>query len=75
MNRLHLLIISMFAVALGTGVVVGMGMTRGGMARDGRSWLTDQLGLSPDQSAQMKAIWEDVRGSSKPRNECACAVP
>jgi Spy/CpxP family protein refolding chaperone len=69
MSRLHILIISLFTVALGTGIVVGMGMTRAPAARDGRSWLTDQLNLTPEQSQQMKAVWENVRGSSKPRND------
>ncbi len=69
MNRLHILIVSLFAVAMGTGIVVGMGVSRVPPPREGHSWLGDQLGLSPDQSAQMRAIWEDVRGSSKPRND------
>lgn len=69
MNRLHILIISLFTVALGTGIVVGMGMTRVPSRHDGHSWLSDQLGLSDDQSNQMRAIWEDVRGSFKPRND------
>jgi hypothetical protein len=69
MSRMHLLIISLFSVALGTGIVVGMGMTRGPMPHNDRGWLADQLGLKPEQSEQMKAIWEGVRGSGKPRND------
>jgi Spy/CpxP family protein refolding chaperone len=69
MSRMHVLIISLFSVALGTGIVVGMGMNRAPMPHNDRSWLADQLGLKPEQSEQMKVIWEGVRGSGKPRND------
>jgi hypothetical protein len=69
MSRLHLLIISLFTVALGTGIVVGMGMMKAPPPREGRSWLEEKLALKPEQSEQMKQIWEGVRGSSKPRND------
>ena len=61
MNRLHMLIISLFTVALGTGIVVGMGITRTpSPQRDGgRSWLVEKLQLTPEQSEQIKAVWSD----------------
>jgi hypothetical protein len=60
MSRLHMLIISLFTVALGTGIVVGMGMTRAPASpHEGHSWLVDRLQLSPQQSDELKAVWSD----------------
>lgn len=67
-----MLIISLFTVALGTGIVVGMGMTRSSAApHEGpRSWLVDKLQLSPEQSEQIKAVWSDnVHDSWKRRSD------
>ena len=61
MSRFHTLIIAIFTVALGTGIVVGMGMTRApaGPKPAPRSWLVDKLQLSPEQSEKIKAVWSD----------------
>ncbi len=74
MNRLHVLIIALFTVALGTGIVVGLGMTRTPPTRDGRMWLKDQLGLSPTQNQQMREIWENVAGTAQKQDDALTAV-
>src|SRR5277367_5362655 len=74
MSRLHILIVSLFAVAMGTGIVVGMDLRGTSLIhaasppRDGHSWLTDQLQLSPEQGEQMKAIWSDLLKGSGQRH-------
>lgn len=64
MNRLQLMIISLFAVALSTGIVVGMTLTRNatvpqdnGVPHEG---LAKELGLTPAQSDQMRDIWTEM---------------
>jgi hypothetical protein len=67
-----MLIISLFTIALGTGIVVGMGMTRPpAPPHDGsRSWLADKLQLSPEQSDQIMALWsENLHDSWKRRSD------
>jgi hypothetical protein len=60
MNRLKLLIATLFLIALGTGIVVGMGMSKAPKAEDRKSWLAEELSLTADQSEKMKAIWSDI---------------
>jgi Spy/CpxP family protein refolding chaperone len=59
MTRLKFLIAVLFAIALGTGVVVGMGMSRQPKAPVAPSWLTQELNLSSQQSEQIHKIWSD----------------
>jgi hypothetical protein len=60
MNRLKILIASLFLIALGTGIVVGMGVSRAPKNHDRGSWLAEELNLTPDQSEKIKAIWSDI---------------
>jgi Spy/CpxP family protein refolding chaperone len=60
MNRLKLLIASLFLIALGTGIVVGMGVSRTPKSHERGSWLSEELNLTPDQSEKIKAIWSDI---------------
>jgi Spy/CpxP family protein refolding chaperone len=60
MNRLKLLIAILFLIALGTGIVVGMGVSRTPKAHERGSWLAEELNLTPDQSEKIKAIWSDI---------------
>ncbi|MGN6368712.1 MAG: hypothetical protein ACTHN5_10655 [Phycisphaerae bacterium] len=72
MNRLHMLIIAIFTVALGTGFVVGMGITRPTVAHKppGRSWLVEKLQLSPEQGEKIKAVWsQNLHDSWKRRSD------
>jgi Spy/CpxP family protein refolding chaperone len=64
------ILVLMFAVALGAGVVAGKLSTRVQVepvqpARQGT--LTDALNLTPKQRDQMQAIWENVRATA---NDC-----
>lgn len=70
MNRARLLFIIGFVLSMGAGVVVGMALVRGtpktlaaphGMDAD--------LGLTPQQAEQVKAIWSAVRQSDGGRND------
>ncbi len=54
--------VCLFAVALGTGLAVGMGFTHHAKPADRESWLADQLNLTPEQSNQMKDIWSAMMG-------------
>lgn len=62
MNKMRLLMVCLFAVALGTGLAVGMGYSHRPYPKDRESWLADQLKLSPEQSKQMKDIWSAMMG-------------
>ncbi len=60
MSRQLLLTVLVFVVALGSGLVIGMNLQRGGDSPRprGRSWLADELKLTSQQREQMKTIWE-----------------
>jgi uncharacterized protein YdbL (DUF1318 family) len=61
MNRLKFLIAVLFTVALGTGIVVGMGVSRTSPKTQDRGfWLAEELNLTPAQSEKMKTIWSDI---------------
>jgi Spy/CpxP family protein refolding chaperone len=64
MNRLKLHIVLLFLVALATGVVAGMAISRNSMAShqptERRSYLANQLDLTPAQSDRLRAIWSEV---------------
>ncbi len=67
MNRFHVLIISLFAIALGTGVVVGMSIARAPKPTDRDSWLAQELNLTLAQTDKMRAIWSDMLQGSAQR--------
>jgi Spy/CpxP family protein refolding chaperone len=62
MNRMQILMVCLFAVALGTGLAVGMGISHNPPPKERDSWLVDQLKLTPEQSKQMKEIWSAMMG-------------
>jgi len=71
MNRIKLLIVLLFVVALGAGFLVGQGVARsrsvadarpaggGGQRSTARPSLAEALALTPVQSEQLKVIWSD----------------
>ena len=53
--------VGLFVVALGTGVLVGMGWAHQVSPHDRTwSWLTEELKLTPEQSEKIKVIWSDM---------------
>jgi hypothetical protein len=52
--------VGLFAVALGTGVLVGMGLREARPHDRNWSWLSEELKLTPDQSERIRAIWSDM---------------
>jgi Spy/CpxP family protein refolding chaperone len=79
MNRLKLHIFLLFFVALGTGILVGMGLSRtvviakpaATSTRPGgdRPSLTEALSLTAAQSEQLKSIWTDWDPSRQSRSD------
>jgi Spy/CpxP family protein refolding chaperone len=72
-TRIEILLIGLTVVALGAGVVAGVLASRLPAAQEDGAVappapgveptpLAQELGLSPDQQAQMRGIWETVRG-------------
>ena len=61
MTKQVLWTVLVFAVALGSGVVIGMNLPRATAhgPRD-RSWLEEELKLTPEQREKMKAIWSEM---------------
>ena len=64
MRRMTMLLISVFVVALGAGVVAGMLASRlpaaGAPENSDNTWLPEKLQLSPQQQEQMRGIWENA---------------
>lgn len=61
MSKQIILTIVLFVVALGSGIVVGMNVKRGGDREGGeRSFLADELKLTPTQRDQMREIWQEM---------------
>jgi hypothetical protein len=73
MNRLQLMMVCVFVVALGAGVVVGMGVSRPAVVKPaehrGGGWIEEQLGLTSEQREQMKAIWSEARDMGQKHGE------
>ncbi len=69
MNKTVLIVVMlMFALALGAGVVAGKLSSRlpaAEPAPPSRGTLADVLHLTPDQQAKMAAVWEGVRDTSR----------
>ena len=74
-----------FVLAMGAGVAVGMLSARLPQTHQPRSWLGDELNLTPEQREQMRAIWQDVsknrgrdwerrRALEKERNEAIVSL-
>ncbi len=60
MNRVKTILTMAFILAMGAGVAVGMLSARLPQSHQPRSWLGDELNLSPDQREQMRTIWQDA---------------
>lgn len=62
MTRQLLLTVLVFVVAMGSGMVIGVNLPRHGESAHprGRSWLADELKLTPQQREKMKTIWEQM---------------
>lgn len=61
MTKQILLTVFLFVVALTSGVFIGMNVARHGeRPPEGRSRLTEELKLTPDQQIQMRAIWQEL---------------
>jgi Spy/CpxP family protein refolding chaperone len=62
MSRQLLLTVLVFVVALGSGVVIGLNLPRHGESPRprGRSWLADELKLTPEQRAKMETLWSEL---------------
>lgn len=67
MSRVKMILTIAFVLAMGAGVAVGMLSARIPQTRQPRSWLGDELNLSPEQREQMRTIWQDV-SKSRPRD-------
>lgn len=70
MTKQVLLTVFVFVVALVSGVFIGRNMERP-HPRDGggdRSWLADELKLSPDQREKMRTIWQEMLWGSGPHH-------
>lgn len=59
MSKQSFLIVVLFAVALGSGIFVGRSLPRAGGGPE-RSFLAEELKLTPSQREQMRAIWQEV---------------
>jgi len=60
-SKLHWMMVGLFVVALGTGVLVGMGLSHEVKPHDRTwSWLTEELKLTSEQSEKIKVIWSDM---------------
>src|SRR5262245_30369222 len=74
MRRRETVLVILTLVAVGAGVVAGMIASRlpaAGAAAPTQSTLAKELNLSPQQSEQMRAIWEGVRGNVRKSYEDA----
>lgn len=61
MSKQLLWTVLVFVVALGSGIVIGVNLPRReAPARGERSWLADELKLSPEQREKIKAIWQEM---------------
>src|SRR5947209_14470626 len=69
MSKAKIILIAAFILALGAGMVVGMVAARTTPPASRRSWLADELSLSPDQQDKMKTIWSEVMDNAGRRNE------
>jgi Spy/CpxP family protein refolding chaperone len=67
MSRVKMILTIAFVLAMGAGVAVGMLSARIPQTRQPRSWLGDELNLSPEQRDQMRTIWQDV-SKNRPRD-------
>jgi len=67
MSRVKMVLTISFVLAVGAGVAVGMLGAKYPQTHQPRSWLGDELNLSPDQREQMRAIWQEA-GKNRPRD-------
>ena len=66
MNKQLLLTVVIFVIALGSGIAIGTALHRSPPPGRDRSWLADELGLSPTQRDQMRQIWSDALHTGGP---------
>ncbi len=59
-TRTRLLVVLSFAIAFAAGVSLGAAVRSPEPRRHGRSWLAEQLHLTPEQQKQMGDIWSGV---------------
>lgn len=70
MTKQILLTVFLFVVALTSGVFIGMNVHgHGDRPPHERSWLTDELKLTPVQQDQMRAIWSEIAPGSGRRHD------
>lgn len=60
MNRARMVLIVCFCAAMFAGFAVGFALPRHPDRPDRRSWLSDELNLSPEQREQMREIWSEA---------------
>jgi Spy/CpxP family protein refolding chaperone len=60
MNKQILLVFFVFVVALGSGILLGMGVARTPRGPEGSSYIEQELKLTPQQREQMRGIWQGV---------------
>src|SRR3954465_14028988 len=72
MTKTKIMVIFGFLIAFGAGAVVGIQMQKPSMViadipkkPEDRSWLRTELGLTSEQTAQMKAIWDGLHAGGR----------
>jgi len=60
MTKQAWMVICVFVVALGSGMLLGMGVARAPQAARGGSWIETELHLTAPQREQMRDIWQGV---------------
>ncbi len=74
MRKVHVIISVTFVLALFAGAMVGALSARLPESHEARSWMTDQLDLSPEQREQMRAIWSELSKNRPRESESRRAV-
>ena len=70
-NKSRMIVALAFVLTLGAGTMLGVGVTRMGRPPHDRSWLADELNLTPQQREQMKEIgrrWVSPAGGDRRRD-------
>jgi Spy/CpxP family protein refolding chaperone len=72
MTKAKIMVIFGFLIAFGAGAVVGIQMQKPSIVAadvpkkpEDRSWLRTELGLTSEQTAQMKAIWDSLHAGGR----------
>ena len=67
MTRTKLFVLVCFCVAFAAGISLGVVWTQFRGRPPRRSWITDKLGLTPDQREQMRNVWSAAMGDLRKR--------